>query len=282
MTTFIGLFSMVPDLGYLAKISAAGLSILLATILIVAFYGIIDNFDNNNNEDVATTYHYNWLPENGFSGISNWFGCVVFSYGVVPLTYNYRESMKNPTKMVDATLTALCSVAMLYIVIGIGLYYLYDNIQNDILRQLPTSGVIPIVTRVSMIVVVLSSVPLLIVPCAELIEGKIFTTDNKNITTGSFCQRALLRLGLCFICAAISTFVPNFVNVLSFVGCCCVAMISFVFPPAFHIRLLLSSSKIITSNTDSKSIALDIAMLVLGILTSVASSYIIFKQITSS
>lgn len=284
MAIVIGLLSIVPDLGYLSKISAMGLFVLFLTLSIITAYGIIDY------PNTASSLSYNWLPENGLSGVSNWFGCVVFGYGVVPLTYNYLESMKHPSQMLNATSSALCGVAISYVTIGIGLYTLYNNIESDVIHELPTQGIIPIITRLSMIVVILASAPLLLVPCAELLEGKLNSYFNDSVRNNEnhhfSCGRVFLRLGICFICVAISILVPGFVGVLSFVGCCCVALISFVLPPIFHIRLLLLPSSRQCDNglpaSTQRTIILDIVMLLLGILASLSSSYIVFRQITTS
>lgn len=46
--------------------------------------------------------------------------------------------------------------------------------------------------------------------------------------------RIVFRVGINFVGMAISLCVPEFVDVLSFVGCCCVACLGFTIPPFLH------------------------------------------------
>ena len=75
--------AVVPDMGYLNKTSAAGLSVLALALLVIVAYGFYDN-----DRDASSTLQ--WFPSNGLVGASHWFGCTVFGFGVVPLTYNFR------------------------------------------------------------------------------------------------------------------------------------------------------------------------------------------------
>jgi amino acid permease len=256
--------SVVPDMGYLAKASAFGLTILGLALAVIAGNGIL--LGHSNNHDDATTSLYNsldWRPREGLTGISRWFGCLVFGFGVVPLTFNFQESMREPTKMIQATNAALFGVASLYIGIGIFLSFLYPNIPGDVLHELPPTGAIPTLTRLAMVLVILATTPLLIVPCGELLEGKIqhqlsLQGDGRisshvgtrhgrprrptSHETEQFVK-IVVRFGISFTTAAISVGIPGFVDALSFVGCFCVALVSFCIPPFLHFVLLLRSRR---------------------------------------
>ena len=216
--------SIVPDVGYLSRISATGLAVLGFTFLVIAGYGMAQ-YDGT----LPSSLH--WFPQDGLTGVSHWFGCTVFGFGVVPLTFNFRESMAEPSRMVGATTFALLGVALSYIIAGVGLLTLYPNIKGDVLHELPQEGILPIITRLAMVLVVLVTAPLLIVPCAELLEGKISAEPDQR-------TKVMVRFGICFVTVAISVGVPGFIYVLSFVGCFCVALVGFVVPPLFHLVLL--------------------------------------------
>ena len=116
----MGSLSVVPNMGYLSKVSALGLIVLGLTFGVIAAFG-----------DFHEDFHgLSFLPQNGLSGISHWFGCVVFGFGVVPLTYNFHDSMAEPHKMVPATGVALAGVALVYIAIGCGLVVLYPDVDG--------------------------------------------------------------------------------------------------------------------------------------------------------
>jgi amino acid permease len=257
--------SVVPDMGYLAKASAFGLTILGLALAVIAGNGILLGHSNENDNATTTSLYgsLDWRPREGLTGLSRWFGCLVFGFGVVPLTFNFQESMKEPTKMIQATNAALFGVASLYIGIGIFLSILYPNIPGDVLHELPPSGAIPTLTRLAMVLVILATTPLLIVPCGELLEGKIqhqlsLQGDGRSSShvglrngrpgrptsheTEQFVK-IVVRFGISFTTAAISVGIPGFVDALSFVGCFCVALVSFCIPPFLHFVLVLRSRR---------------------------------------
>jgi hypothetical protein len=254
----IGPLSVVPDMGYLSKASATGLVVLGLTFTVIAAFGDFQGF-----------HGLALLPQDGLSGVSHWFGCVVFGFGVVPLTYNFHESMAEPSKMVSATSVALAGVALAYIIIGSGLVLLYPNVEGDILQNLPTHGVLPTLVRLAMVVVVLVTAPLLIVPCGELIEDKLAEEE------ASTQLRVVVRLGVCFVCTIISFSVPGFVYVLSFVGCCFVGLVGFIVPPLLH--LILTNHHF----ANKKSFLLDCGMLLWGLAATIISSVYTFRKMMS-
>lgn len=257
----MGSLSVVPNMGYLSKVSALGLIVLGLTFGVIAAFG-----------DFHEDFHgLSFLPQNGLSGISHWFGCVVFGFGVVPLTYNFHDSMAEPHKMVPATGVALAGVALVYIAIGCGLVVLYPDVDGDILQNLPSTGVLPTLVRLAMAVVVLVTAPLLIVPCGELIEDKLVADGEQTSTR----LRATVRLGVCFLCTIISVLVPGFVYVLSFVGCCFVALVGFVVPPFLH--LILTSGE--QRKANKYGFLLDCAMFLWGLIATIISSTFTFQKI---
>ncbi|MEM1008215.1 MAG: hypothetical protein AAGJ35_04360 [Myxococcota bacterium] len=248
--------STVPHMGHLAKASAIGLTVLLLTLIVIAFYG---------DYTMATT-SIHWFPQSGLEGLSKWFGCVVFGFGVVPLTYHYRTSMEEPHRMVEATFVALLGVASLYILVGLGLACGF-HIQGDVLSALPLEGWLPKVVRLGMVIVILATAPLLIVPCAELLEGHLAAGASH---VGVHTQLGI-RVAICGAATLIAITVPGFVNVLSFVGCCCVAFVGFVIPPLLDVlvrwRVLSRSERV-----------LDILLLIWGLVASIISSGYTLRQ----
>mmetsp|Transcript_26640 Transcript_26640/g.37537 ORF Transcript_26640/g.37537 Transcript_26640/m.37537 type:complete len:448 (-) Transcript_26640:167-1510(-) len=215
----IGLFSNVPDMGYLAKLSAMGLTTLFVSFVVIACYGDFSGFS------------LNLWPLDGLSGVSHWFGCTVFSFGTVPLTYNLRDSMLEPRRMMSSTSIAFGLVTVSYLLLGSGMLLLYPDVEGDVLKELPSVGHVPTAIRLAMTLVVLATAPLLVVPCGEVVEGKLF---HGSATPSA---RVGIRLAICIACTVVGIGVPGFVEVLSFVGCCCVAVVSFVVPPLLHILL---------------------------------------------
>jgi amino acid permease len=169
----MGVFSLVPDLGYLSSASALGLTVLLAAFIVIACYGIFGTQSPSSQQHPedglvassdTTIESFLWsespdilaLWPRSLSGLSHFFGIVVFGYGVVPLTYNFHESMREPDRLVEATSIALSGVATLYVIMGVGLYALFPHLTADVLHELPETGILPILTRLAMTWVVVS------------------------------------------------------------------------------------------------------------------------------
>ena len=268
----IGPLSAVPDIGYLSRASATGLAVLFVSFVVIAIYGWMMEDDNDNDNSsttilaAATTSSWNWLPENGMDGVSQWFGCVVFGYGIAPLTYNFRESMTEPTQILRASTAALLIVACSYVVLGVGLYSLFPDIDGDVLHTLPAEGWLPVVIRLSMAVVVCVTAPLLILPCGQLVEGKI--AKNSAASEVPYSTRVVVRMGIALTCVSISVLVPGFVSVLSLVGCASVAAVGFVVPPLLFLRLRYLRS------LWSWDLVFDVVMLLWGVVaTAITTSY---------
>jgi amino acid permease len=267
--------SLVPNIGFLSRFSAIGLGVLFLAFLVIAGHGISEHWGDVSYDDIdididaATSSSSSSLalwPES-IAGVSSWFGCVIFSFGVPPLTYNFHSSMKEPDRLIPATVRGFSFVAVAYMIAGVALYALYPNLTGEVLHELPHTGVLPTLTRLGMVTVVWMTAPLLIVPCGQLLEGKWQMED----------QRVAVRFGICAVTVLVAVALPSFVQVLSFVGCACVGMVSFCVPPVLHLKLALSSGGANNNNNKvdrtSPAVLLDAVMLVWGVTATVISSY---------
>ena len=134
-----------------------------------------------------------------------------------------------------------------------------EGFQGDVLTELPSTGWLSALVRYTMAFVVVVSAPLLVVPCGEIVEGKLGIGlrdrgENGNDSEGDgdrnggggggnrekkmSASQLAVRLSVCVLGGVLSVMVPAFVNVISFVGTFCVAIVSFVFPPLLHAALL--------------------------------------------
>jgi len=283
LVAIMGPLSSVPHMGYLSKASGIGLIVLAATFVVIGAYGMTSWWSDENVTSTATivTYSLTWFPQDGLWGISHWFGCIAFSFGVAPLCYDYRKSMADPSQMVVATGWALSGVALTYMVVGIGFWKLFPHLDSDLLQELPTTGLLPIVTRLAMVVVVLTTAPLLIVPCGELLEGKVShfeTCQRFSEDQHPYTRRVFFRFGIALLGAGISILCPGFVNVLSFVGCCCVACLGFTIPSLLHGLLCFQARHERPMN--KVAFAIDVIMLAWGVFATVVSTSYTFRQLS--
>jgi amino acid permease len=275
--TIMASLSLVPNVGYLSKVSAAGLLVLVASFVVIAICGI--QFAKQEHEETSTPALNLW-PES-LVGLSHWFGIVVLGYGIVPLTYNFRESMAEPHRLVEATAMALSGVAVLYVFIGLGLYLLFPGVQGEILHELG-GGFVPVLTRLAMVWVVLMTAPLLIIPCSELLEGKFGISGSDTVSPSlslSVKRRDLVRFGIMAVAVCIAVLVPSFVEVLAFVGCACVTLLGFCLPPIFHMRLLYKCDPRERHSSSRGAFVLDGVLLAWGVFATISSTlYTISKR----
>jgi Transmembrane amino acid transporter protein len=272
---------LVEDMSSLSKLSRLGLIILGMTMLVIAGYGLTgyDQRVTDRNDSNA----FQLFPSDGMSGVSHWFGCVVFGFGIVPLTMNFRESMAQPDFLPRTAWVSMLMVAAAYITIGTGGLFLYPDIQEDLLSELP-AGWLATIARLAMIVVVIATAPLLIVPCAEIVEGKIHHDGQVHPTT-----QLLARSAISLITVSISVMLPGFVTVLAFVGCFSVALVSFCVPPLLHGVLLRQRNQLHHHHQSSdrtsghlhppiSGLLLDIVALVAGAVATAVTTFITFNK----
>jgi amino acid permease len=273
---------IVDDMSALSKLSRLGLIILGFTMLVIAFYGI-SGYENNNlvinsesdgvENNNSSSNPFSLFPHNGIEGISKWFGCVVFSFGVVPLTFNFRESMAEPEKLQKAAMISMSLVGVCYVIIGVSFLYLFPNIEVDLLSKIPSHGMLATTTRLAMIITTMASTPLLIVPCAEIIEGKIL--NNEDGQTKSKKLMIIIRTCILLCTVLIASELPSFVSVLAFAGSFAVSMVSFVLPPGLHWLLLRQGYYDGPGGLDFPiwSRICDLSMLLIGFLTTIITTW---------
>jgi len=271
------------DYSAISKISAFGTSILFAIFGMIAIYGLqqhgFDGFD-------TTTFcdRLNLYPAS-FTAFSNWFGVAAFSFGIVPFVYSVQGSMQQPTKLMPTMNIALLVAFVAYVIMGDLISIIFvDGIHGDVLSVLPIDTLLPSTLRFGMILTIISSIPLILIPLSELVYDKLIANNNmdkKNDTTTNNKNKHLLiiRIVIAIACAIVSVEVPNFIYVISFLGCCCNAAISFAFPPLLHVQCY---KKFVSSGQQpkkpSKYYTLDLVLIVLGTLVSAFSSVLTFKS----
>jgi amino acid permease len=276
----IGYLASGEEMESLSKVSALGIGLILMVFGILIFgYG---DFDELSEWPTSKTTVANF---------AQWFGTTVFGFGLVPLTYNFRASMKDKGDMMLASALGLAGTSLLYIVLSVGVVLLFPAtlLQGDVLTLLPNNSFLPAVVRLAMVGLVLTTAPLLVLPCGELIQDEVFPSHWSPVW---------IRIAICITASLLTLYLPEFVFVLSFVGSCW-CILSFVIPPLFRLALLQKARQIridtnsgalrtdgvkpwILSDSFHMSYWIDISLLLFGITATVTSSVYAFKSLLES
>ena len=289
------LLSAVPDLSFLHYISAAGILAVLVAFIVIFIYGI-DKYGLTGFERIRWT---NLWPYD-LTGIANLFGVVVFSYAIVPLTFNIQESMANPDQMLSAANTALTFVVFFYIIIGCGVSIIFasendNHFQGEVLSHLPSTWISTLV-RLAMAATTIATTPFLVIPCGEIITSKLGWGKNSTRT-----MSIIIRSILCISSAFLSLIVPDFVWVVKISGSFCLSLVGFVCPSLFYLVLVRKcqnlpekqqyhssssmggeSANISESSTYFvECIVLDTIVFVLGVIITIVASYLSVQDRTS-
>mmetsp|Transcript_37386 Transcript_37386/g.78849 ORF Transcript_37386/g.78849 Transcript_37386/m.78849 type:complete len:508 (+) Transcript_37386:95-1618(+) len=271
----VGALSCAPDLGFLSKFSGMGLLAVVLSFVVISLQG----FQENGCSGFRNGFQLNLWPES-LSGASSWFGVVVFSFGFVPLIFNIRDSMAKPMQVGLALQIGAVLVSFGYIIMSNGIRVLFSPshvFHGDALQVMPNNWG-ALVVRLLMTFSVSVSAPLLVLPCGELIEGKLGIGGTQH----SLHRRIFVRLTICAICTIISAFLGSgFANVVSFIGCFCVAIVSFVMPPLFCIQLSIKRKPVSRENLFALDSLLlyDAGVLMIGIIATVITSSLTFREL---
>jgi amino acid permease len=264
----IALLSCARDLSFLSKFSGLGLLAVALSFIVISFQGFEENGWSGFGETVVL-----W-PKN-LAAASSWFGVVVFGYGVVPFIFNIRDSMTYPQEVNMSLKIGLFMVYAAYIMISNGIQVLFSPshvFDGDVLEVLDRNQVSSTV-RLLMTFVVTMTAPLLVVPFGELVEGKLGMESMRD--------KILVRTLFCTVCTILSEFLGSgFVHIVSFIGCFCVSMTSFVLPPLFCIQLSEKRKSVIDKVTwTNLTLFLDVGALLLGITTTAFTSIVTFREL---
>ncbi len=266
---------LLPSYESAAKISALGNWLIFIVFSVIGYYGIqangLDGFHKLTSQSSISMW------PRSIASFSKWFGIVVFSNGIVPFTYELKESIEEPRLMMVATRRSSWIVFVTYSLIGciISLVFV-SGIQSDVISCLPQVGFLPAIIRISMAIVVLTSLPLTIIPLGMLIHSKVTAILNTADAPQGANEAFASRLIMASICATISVEVPNFVYVVSFIGCFCVAFISFVYPPMLHITSIYKFCSVEDRMSKTRLLIYDIVLIVLGLIVVALTSVLTF------
>lgn len=170
------------------------------------------------------------------------FGIAVFCYEGFGMTLTLEASMKKPHFFPKVLAQAFVSITMVYIAFGlIGYFAFLDNTKDIITLNLPNDWS-TIVVKAGLCIALTFTFPVMMYPVHEMVENKLIACayyQRKLSARPRLCKFVLdgVRSIIVLIVAVIAVMVPAFGVFISFVGSTVCAMLAFVFPALFHLRV---------------------------------------------
>ncbi|XP_031283665.1 amino acid transporter ANT1-like [Pistacia vera] len=216
----------------------------------------------------AITSHIGGLP---FAG-----GMAVFCFEGFGMTLALESSMKERGRFSKLLAQAFTGVTLVYVLFGFFGYMAYGDQTMDIVTLNLPHNWSSIVVQMGLCLGLIFTFPIMVHPVHEIVEQKLKkstwfqklprrASDNSMTNFAKFCiyiSRAILVLGL----ATLASCVPGFGAFVSLVGSTVCALLSFVLPASFHLKLLGSSLSFWRR-------ALDLFILSFGLVFAVYGAY---------
>ncbi|KAE8808894.1 Proton-coupled amino acid transporter 1 [Hordeum vulgare] len=177
----------------------------------------------------------------GLWGVPFACGVAVFCFEGFCLTLALEASMSNRAKFRSVLLQAIAGVTVVYVGFGVCGYLAYGDATRDIVTlNLPNNWSTAAV-KVVLCVALALTFAVMMHPIHEIVESRLLAPGGWARRRGGFVERAALhlsRVAVVAALAAIACFVPAFGEFAAFVGSTVCALLSFVLPALFHLRVV--------------------------------------------
>ncbi|XP_030482104.2 amino acid transporter ANT1-like [Cannabis sativa] len=214
-----------------------------------------------------------------FGGLAFAVGMAVFCFEGFGMTLALEASMKDKRSFPKVLAQAFFGIALLYVLFGFFGYMAYGDQTKDIITLNLPRNWWALTVQIGMCLGLIFTFPITVHPLNEIIERRLKKnkwcynsnkendSDHGHSTTrigvlGIYSSRGILVIGL----AVLASYVPEFGVFTSLVGSTVCALIAFVFPAIFHLKLLASSLNLWQK-------ALDLFILSCGLLFAVYGTY---------
>jgi len=251
------LLSWLRNIKYLAPTSVFANFSLLFAATVILYYGF---------SHIVWEHHY---PALNVSGVPTFFGIAVFGFEGINLALPIHASMKNPKRYGRVLDIALVVVGTMYIAFGsLGYICFGEKTQSIITLNLPGSAAIVYVVKVALILELTFSYPIQLFPVSTICEAGMFSENAPN----KLVMSSLFRTALVALTVGIAIIIPHFDLFTALIGAFSNSLVTFIFPPIFLLALF-------KRKLQYYEIALNILMLVLGLIASGISSYMALHDI---
>ncbi|CAM0877290.1 unnamed protein product [Alopecurus aequalis] len=180
----------------------------------------------------------------GLWGVPFACGVAVFCFEGFCLTLALEASMADRGKFRSVLFQAIAGCTAVYVGFGVCGYLAYGDATWDIVTLNLPSNWSTAAVKVVLCVALALTFAVMMHPIHEIVEARLFSPDGwvrRRCRDGGVVQRAALhlsRVAVVATLAAIACFVPAFGEFAAFIGSTVCALLSFVLPALFHLRVV--------------------------------------------
>uniref|UniRef100_A0A0R0EQN0 Amino acid transporter transmembrane domain-containing protein n=1 Tax=Glycine max TaxID=3847 RepID=A0A0R0EQN0_SOYBN len=250
------IFMLVPveiGLSWIGSLSALAPFSIFADVCNVVAMGIVVKEDIQRAFGKGFSFGQRTMITSNIGGLPFAAGMAVFCFEGFGMTLALENSMQDRRKFPILLAQTFGGITLVYILFGFCGYMAFGEETRDIVTLNLPRNWSSLAVQVGLCVGLAFTLPIMLHPINEIFEGKLkIILRNNNDSTGlenicMYISRAIVVVGL----AVLASFVPEFGVYASFVGSTLCAMLSFVMPATFHLKLFGSSLPIWQKALDS-------------------------------
>ncbi|KAG5055793.1 hypothetical protein AAZX31_03G185800 [Glycine max] len=250
------IFMLVPveiGLSWVGSLSALAPFNIFADVCNVIAMGIVVKEDIQRAFGEGFSFGQRTMITSNIGGLPFAAGMAVFCFEGFGMTLALENSMQDKRKFPILLAQTFGGITLVYILFGFCGYMAFGEETRDIVTLNLPRNWSSLAVQVGLCVGLAFTLPVMFHPINEIVEGKlkiILRNNNDSMGLENMCiyvSRAIVVVGL----AVIASFVPEFSVFASFVGSTLCAMLSFVMPATFHLKLFGSSLPIWQKALDS-------------------------------
>ncbi|KAE9585328.1 putative amino acid transporter, transmembrane domain-containing protein [Lupinus albus] len=251
------IFMLVPveiGLSWIGSLSALAPFSIFADICNALAMGIVVKEDIGKALVSGFSFEERTTITSNIGGLPFAAGMAVFCFEGIGMTLALENSMQDRAKFPKLLAQTFGGITFVYILFGFCGYIAFGEETRDIVTLNLPRNWSSIAVQVGLCLGLAFTFPVMIHPFNEIMEGKFNFVDMGNNNEPTRMRKISIymsRAVVVVVLAILASFVPEFGVFASFVGSTICAVISFVLPATFHIKLFGSSLSIWEKFLDS-------------------------------
>ncbi|CAN6180461.1 unnamed protein product [Urochloa humidicola] len=183
---------------------------------------------------------------NGLWAVPFSFGVAVFCFEGFSMTLALEASMAERKKFRWVLSEAVTAIITVYVCFGVCGYLAYGEATKDIITLNLPNNWWSAAVKIGLCIALAFTFPVMMHPIHEIVETRFtssgcFQKLSRNVSGAEWLGLHSSRILVVTLLTVVASFIPAFGSFISFVGSTMCALLSFVLPAIFHLRIVGSS-----------------------------------------